>query len=146
MVQAAQFQMGRVFLGLLPAEGDIIGALTEFCREHGVQAGWITAIGTVRQAEIGYLDHGRGEYLHIEVGQFMEIVSCQGNVSLKDGAPFVHLHIILSGPDGQTIAGHLFDSTVYVGEFCLQEVLGPELVRRPDEASGLTLWDLRGKS
>ena len=142
MIQAAQFQIGRTFFGRLPAEGDIIGALTEFCQQQGIRAAWISAIGTVRQAEVGYLDHQRGEYLHIEVAQFMEVVSCQGNVSLKDGAPFVHLHVVLSGPDGQTVAGHLFDSTVFVGEFCLQEATGPDLVRVPDPASGLSLWNL----
>jgi predicted DNA-binding protein with PD1-like motif len=142
MIQSAQYQLGRVFLGRLPAEGDVIGALTEFCQQQGIRAGWISAIGTVRQAEVGYFDHQRGEYLHIEVAQFMEIVSCQGNVSLKDGQAFVHLHIILSDAEGQTVAGHLFDSTVFVGEFHLQEVLGPDLVRKPDAASGLSLWEL----
>ncbi len=142
MIQSAQFQPGRVFLGRLPAEGDIIGALTEFSRQERIRAGWISAIGTVRQAEVGYFDHGRGEYLHIEVAHFMEIVSCQGNVSLKDGEPFVHLHIILSDAEGRTVAGHLFDSTIFVGEFCLQELQGPDLVREPDPASGLSLWDL----
>jgi predicted DNA-binding protein with PD1-like motif len=142
MVRAAEFRLGRVFVGRLPEGRDIIEALTGFCQEKGVQAGWISAIGTVRQAEVGYLDHERKDYLHIEVGQFMEIVSCQGNVSLKDGQPFVHLHVVLSGPEGQTMAGHLFDSTLFVGEFCLQEVLGPALERKPDVLSGLSLWDL----
>jgi predicted DNA-binding protein with PD1-like motif len=142
MIQSAQFQLGRVFLGRLPVEGDIIGALTEFCQQQGIRAGWISLIGTVHEAEVGYFDHKRGEYLHIEVTRFMEIVSCQGNVSLKDGKPFVHLHVVLSDAEGQTMAGHLFDSTVFVGEFCLQEVVGPELVRKPDAASGLSLWDL----
>ncbi len=142
MIQAAQLQLGRAFFGRLPAEGDIVGALTEFCRQQGIHAGWLSAIGTVRRAEVGYFDHERGEYRHIAVAQFMEIVSCQGNVSLKDGAPFVHLHVVLSGPEGQTVAGHLFESTVFVGEFYLQEVTGAELVRRPDAASRLSLWDL----
>lgn len=142
MVQAAQFQLGRAFCGRLPAEGDIVGALTEFCRQQGIRAGWISAIGTVRRAEVGYFDHERGAYRHIEVEQFMEVVSCQGNVSLKDDEPFVHLHVVLSGPEGQALAGHLFAGTVYVGEFYLQEVVGPPLVRRPDAASGLSLWDL----
>ncbi len=142
MVQAAEFRLGRTFVGRLPEGGDIVGVLAEFCREEAVQAGWLSAIGTVTQAELGYFDHERREYRRIAVPGFMEIVSCQGNVSLKDGRPFVHLHAILSGPDGQTVAGHLFDSTAFVGEFCLQEFLGSALVRRSDPASGLALWDL----
>ncbi len=142
MVQALEFESGRAFVGRLPEEGDIVASLTEFCRQEGVDAGWISAIGTVRQAVLGYFDHEEGQYLRIPVERFMEIVSCQGNVSLKDGVPFVHLHIVLSGLDGQTVAGHLFESTVFVGEFYLQEVDGPALERRPDARSGLALWDL----
>ena len=56
--------------------------------------------------------------------------------------PFVHLHIVLSGREGETLCGHLFESVVFVGEFHLQEMLGPDLERRPDAASGLSLWDL----
>lgn len=142
MVQASEFRMGRTFLGRLPEKGDIVRALSEFCREKGIHAGWITAIGTVRRAALGYYDHEDRQYRRIPVEAFMEIVSCQGNVSLKDGQPFVHLHVVLSGPEGTTLAGHLFESEVFVGEFWLQEVVGPALERRPDAASGLALWDL----
>lgn len=142
MVRAKEFRLGRTFLGRLPEEGELGQALAEFCREHGVQAGWISAIGTVRRAVLGYFDQQARTYLRLEVEKPMEIVSCQGNVSLKDGQPFVHLHIVLSGSDGQTLAGHLFEGTVFVGEFWVQEMIGPALERRPDEGSGLALWDL----
>jgi len=140
--QVAEFHLARAFLGRLPEEGDIVAELAEFCRARGVRAGWISAIGTVRRAVLGYYDHGRGEYRRIPVDGFREIVSCQGNVSFKDGDVFVHLHVVLSGPDGHTVAGHLFESTVFVGEFWLQEAEGPALERRPDPATGLALWDL----
>ena len=142
MVQFAEFRLGRSFLGRLPEEGDIVQALTAFCRQRDIRAGWIAAIGTVRNAVLGYYDHIGRQYRRIPVQDFREIASCQGNVSLRDGRPFVHLHAVLSGPDGETVAGHLFESTVFVGEFWLQEAIGPDLERRPDDRSGLALWDL----
>lgn len=142
MMRAAEFQLGRSFLGRLPEEGDIVAALTTFCEEQGIKAGWISAIGTVHRAVLGYFDQEDLVYRQIPVEAEMEIVSCQGNVSLKEGAPFVHLHIVLAGPDGNTLAGHLFESVVFVGEFWLQEMLGPDLVREPDPQTGLTLWAL----
>lgn len=142
MLRSAEFRLGRTFLGRLPEEGDIVRELTRFCAEKGVTAGWISAIGTVRQAVLGYFMPEERQYRRIPVSGLMEIVSCQGNVSLKDQAPFVHLHIVLAGPDGATVAGHLFESVAFVGEFCLQEVQGPPLERLPDAASGLALWDL----
>lgn len=141
-MQVSEFRLGRAFLGRLPEQADIVQALGEFCLRRGIRAGWISAIGTVQRAVLGYYDHERGQYRRIPVEGLMEVVSCQGNVSLKDGRPFVHLHIVLSGPDGETVAGHLFESTVFVGEFWLQEAIGPDLERRPDARSGLALWDL----
>ncbi|MGC8872831.1 MAG: PPC domain-containing DNA-binding protein [Chloroflexia bacterium] len=141
MLPAREFRSGRTFLGRLP-EGEEVGqALAEFCREQKVQAGWLSAIGTVRRAVLGYFDQEERTYRRIEVDEPMEIVSCQGNVSLRDGEPFVHLHVVLSGNDGRAIAGHLFEGIIFVGEFWLQECIGPALERRADAASGLALWE-----
>jgi len=142
MLQAKEYRLGRSFLGRLPAEGEIIATLAEFCREEGVQVGWISAIGTFRRAVLGYFDQQKKEYQRIPVNEETEIVSCQGNISLKDGRPFVHLHALISGPDGVSWAGHLFEGTVFVGEFWLQEAEGPALERKPDPQSGLALWDM----
>ncbi len=140
MVQAVEFRLGRSFLGRLPEGQDPLVALADFCREKGVRAGWLSAIGTLRRAVLGYFDETRREYLRIPVEGFREIASCQGNVSLRDGQPFVHLHIVLSAEDGSTVAGHLLEGETFVGEFYLQEVLGPALVRQFDPQSGLALW------
>jgi len=142
MLQAKEYRLGRAFLGRLPGEGEIVAALTGFCRQEGMQAGWISAIGTFRQAVLGYFDQQRKEYQRIPVNEETEIVSCQGNVSLREGQPFVHLHAVLSGTDGVSWSGHLFEGTVFVGEFWLQEMVGPPLERKPDSHSGLALWDL----
>jgi predicted DNA-binding protein with PD1-like motif len=142
MLCANEYRLGRAFLGRLPEEGDVIESLTEFCRSNGVRAGWISAVGTVRSAVLGYYEQEERTYLRIPVDEEMEIIACQGNVSLMNGEPFVHLHIVLSGREGETLCGHLFESVVFVGEFHLQEMLGPDLERKPDAASGLSLWDL----
>lgn len=142
MIRAQEFRLGRSFLGRLPTSEDMIESLTAFCREYGVGAGWITAIGTVRWAVLGYFDQEQQSYLRIPVDEEMEIVSCQGNVSLKEGQSFVHLHAILSGREGETLSGHLFESEIFVGEFYLQELEGPALERRLDPQSGLSLWDI----
>ena len=51
-----------------------------------------------------------------------ELVSFEGNVTLKDGAPFLHAHVVLSNHEMNTLGGHLFESTVAaVGEFYLRK-------------------------
>ena len=142
MIRAKSFRLGRAFLGRLPEGGDIVQSLTVFCQEEEIRAGWISAIGTVRWASLGYFEQETQSYKRIPVEEEMEIISCQGNVSLKGDEPFVHLHISLSGPEGEMISGHLFESEIFVGEFYLQEMEGPDLVRKPDSQSGLSLWEI----
>lgn len=142
MMRAKKYRLGTAYLGRLPEGGDIAASLTELCREEGVRAGWISAIGTVRRAVLGYFDQETQVYLRIPVEEEMEVVSCQGNVSLKEGQPFVHLHIVLSGRRGETLSGHLFESEIFVGEFYVQEMEGPDLERVADPTSGLSLWHM----
>jgi predicted DNA-binding protein with PD1-like motif len=142
MVLAREFRPGRAFLGKLAPGEEMVSALAEFCRDRGIQTGWVSAIGTMRRGVVGYFEQEERLYRRLAVEEPMEIVSCQGNVSLRDGQPFVHLHVVLSGSDGRTVAGHLFEGIAFVGEFWVQEMIGTALERVPDADSGLALWDL----
>ena len=71
----------------------------------------------------------------------MEVITCVGNVSLKDQAPVIHAHIVLGDERGKIIGGHLFSETVlYAGEMDLQELVGKPLERLYDRTTGLFLW------
>ena len=76
----------------------------------------------------------------MEIDAPHEMASCIGNVSLKDGEPFVHTHVVLADEAGNTKAGHLFAGVVFVAEVHLHELEGPSLERKRDEATGLSLW------
>ena len=47
------------------------------------------------EAVVGYFDPGAGKYLPTRTGH-VEICAGLGNVSLRDGEPFIHLHLVLS--------------------------------------------------
>ncbi len=114
-----------------------------FCRSKGITKGYVSVIGAVSAATIAYYDQSKKEYRNLKADEAMEIVSCQGNISLRDGAPFAHLHIVLSDHNGRTMAGHLMPgSKVFAGEAYIQELIGRELVRDYDEQTGLFLWKL----
>ena len=52
-----------------------------------------------------------------------ELVSYQGNISLKDDIPFIHAHVAISDHNLDIKGGHLFEATVAaVGEFILRKI------------------------
>ncbi len=65
----------------------------------------------------------------------------KGNVSLKDGQTFPHLHVVLSRRDYSTVGGHLFTGTlVFAFEFEIIAFEGDPFTRTFDDDTGLFLW------
>ena len=82
-------------------------------------------------------------YVTVKEDRELEILSCTGNISIKEGRPFVHAHIMLADIHGATIGGHLFsDTVVFAGEIEIVELVGTPLERRHDEVTGLMLWQM----
>ena len=136
-----EFKPGRLFMGRLPHGQDLIASIEGFCREVSIKMATFSLIGAVSSFTIGAYDQKQQVYITAtEKGPF-EIVTCTGNISLMDGKPFVHAHLVLGDQEGGLAGGHLFsDTIIYAGEICLQELAGKPLERTHDETTGLSLW------
>ena len=100
----------------------VMDTLIRFCKDQAITNAKISGIGAVKQSEIGAYDTVGKEYIRKQFPDVWELVSYEGNVTLKDGDPFVHGHVVLSNHDMKTIGGHLFETTVAaVGEFFLRK-------------------------
>ncbi|MDP2207171.1 MAG: DNA-binding protein [Bacteroidota bacterium] len=136
-----QYKYKRTFIGSLPSGVDLYDVLTKIVTEEDIRTGNIKAIGAVTSAIIGFFDQNKKEYLNIEIKGGFEILSCIGNVSVRDCKPFVHAHITLSDKDGKVFGGHLMPGTkVFACEVFIDEFTGEDLVRERDEETDLFLW------
>jgi len=141
MAKSRQYEFGRVFLARLPHKGDLLESITRFCADNELGAGFVSAIGAVESATMGYYDQKAREYRTNSFDERMEITSLAGNLSVKDGQPMIHAHILLSKENGETVGGHLMSPTVvFAGEVFAVELCGEPLVREFDEPTGLPLW------
>ncbi len=121
---------------------DLVKFLFDTAKNKGLGTASLTAIGALQNARIGYYDQSGHEYKEWNVESPHEIVSCTGNISMKDGEPFVHAHVVLADRDGSTKGGHLFKGTVFAAEVHLWELAGPTLEREYDSVIGLSLWEV----
>jgi len=133
---------GPKIMGRLAKGDDLLAALTAISRAHGITLGEVQAIGAVSQARVGYYNQAEQKYQFLDLPRPLEILALTGNVSLKDGEPFVHAHVTLADEDGRAFGGHLAEGTVvFAGEFTIQAYSSSKtLARRLDEATGLFLW------
>jgi hypothetical protein len=133
----------EIFIGKLSHGGDLLEEITRLCREENIQLGRVEALGAVKQARLGFYNQQTHEYQFLVVDQPLEITKLVGNVSIKDGSPFVHAPITLADKKGRAYGGHLAPGTVvFACEFILEVFDGPMLERVFDETTGLPLWEM----
>lgn len=117
---------------------DFIETLTGWLMKNDVQsAAILCGIGMLSGMEIGRYD-GR-EYTRMTETDSCEILSLQGSVSMKEGSPFVHLHVSYANHDFQAMGGHLFKGTVSMTIELAIVPLSPGLVRKP---AGGVFWQM----
>lgn len=132
---------GMAAMARLSGGSDLLEELTQVATSLGMKAGTVQVIGAVSSLVLGYYHQDRREYETLDLPGHWEIASGLGNVSIRDGAPFVHVHIVASGADGRAVGGHLMSGTiVFAAEAYVRTMDGEPPVRVPDERTGLTLW------
>jgi predicted DNA-binding protein with PD1-like motif len=132
---------GRTLVGRLATDTDLVEELERVCAEHDIRAAWVSVVGAVRRAAFAYYDQRQRRYLDLGSETHHEMSGFVGNVSMRDGKPFLHAHASFSDEQGQSVGGHLIRGcTVWVAEVTLREMTGVELERTPDEVTGLSLW------
>lgn len=85
----------------------------------------------------------RKDYERIPIGEQVEVVSLVGDVALgPDGAPKLHVHVVLAKRDGSAWGGHLIEARVQPTLEVMLVESPSHLQRRIDTATGLALIDL----
>ena len=131
----------QLFVALEPGEA-VQGSLVALAGQLGIGAAWVQGIGVIDRLELGYYRRETKDYLTQTFDGDFEVLSLNGNLSTKEGAPFLHLHGSFSGPDFAVRGGHFVGGRVSVAaEF----VLAPAPLSLPRKYSpqlNLFLWDL----
>jgi len=135
------YAVKRTILCQLPYGSDLLDEMTAIVRREKITLGRIHAIGATTHARVAYYDQAAKVYNPLDFPGGMEIVGLHGNVSLRDGEPFVHAHILLGDPQGKIFGGHLLQGTkLFACELFIDELDGPALERAQDSRTGLFLW------
>jgi predicted DNA-binding protein with PD1-like motif len=132
----------RAIIGHLEKGADLYNSILRVLQENSVRVGRVTGMGAVQRAQLAYYDQQAMKYCNLDFNEAMEIVSLHGNISMKEGKPFAHVHVVLSNERGECKGGHLLPggTPVFACELMIEEFTGPELVRNADPTTGLALW------
>ena len=135
-------KVGKVLFARLSKGEDLLQSVIQAAEHAGVSAGFFFLIGTLKKANLGFFREGT--YETTEINADLEIVSCSGNVSIKEGKIFGHAHIVVSDEKGNAYGGHVMPQNLIgvTGELVLIETTGIKLSRKYDEKTKLSLLSM----
>jgi predicted DNA-binding protein with PD1-like motif len=142
-VKVHELKTGRQWLIRLETDGELYGQILGAAKDLGVQAASLTVLGALQGVGLRIYNQTAKRYEDYRIDEEVELLGGVGNVSLREGEPFLHCHVTVGTRDGKAFGGHLHEtdpSTVFVGEVWMQELLGEPPVRLMDERCGLMLW------
>ena len=134
-----KFSQGYV-LRLDPGE-EIVASLTRLVEQEQVQLGSVTAIGAANDVTIGIFSTQEKQYHALRYQGDYEISALVGNVTRKEGEPYLHLHITIGNPvTGEVHAGHLTSATISATLELFLQVWDGQVGREFSDQVGLNLF------
>jgi len=108
-------------------------------KKEKVSTAQVEAIGGAEELKLAYFNHESKKYEEHEFKEFLEVTSILGNITLKEGEPFLHIHGTFGRKDLSTLAGHVMAAKVFP---LLEVVVTPtenRALRRFDDELGLNV-------
>jgi predicted DNA-binding protein with PD1-like motif len=121
---------------------EVVGTVTEWVAHHPLPHARLHGIGALRDVTLGYFDVDSRSYRRRELPGSWELLSLAGNLGWVDGAPVLHAHAVVGGPEMEVRGGHLFAGTVSVTCELFLVCDGTRLERVLDPETGLKFWHL----
>lgn len=123
----------------LKAGATVPDEIVAIAQKEKIATARVEAIGGAVELRLAYFNHKAKKYEEHEYHEFLEVTSLLGNITLKDGKPFLHMHGTFGRRDMSTLAGHLLMAKVYP---ILEVVVTPtknRALRKFDDELGLNV-------
>jgi predicted DNA-binding protein with PD1-like motif len=126
-------------LRALKAGSTIPEGILEIARSKSIRTASVAGIGGVNTLTIAYFNRAKRKYEEHHYVGFMEVTSLLGNITLKDGRPFLHAHGTFGRKDMSVIGGHIIRAAVFPTLEIVITPIARKALRRFDERLGLNL-------
>lgn len=136
-------KVSRVIIGKIEPDEDLIDAIIKMVNEYDIKSGLINCIGALKKITIGYFDIESKKYLTKTIDEYVELISCMGNLSFRDGKPIIHLHVSIGKRDYNIVGGHLIQPSIVsiTGEVFIVEI-DRKIKRSEDPQFNLSLLEI----
>ncbi len=121
---------------------EIMESLLRVAKAENIKTAAVTGIGATDDLTVGVLDLSTRVYKEYKFTGNHEINALCGNITVKDGAPYAHVHVTCTGDGNKVVGGHLIKAVVSVTGEVFLTVFDGEIGRKFDENVGINVWKL----
>ena len=119
-----------------------MASLTRLVEQENVQLGTVSALGAAGDVTIGIFNTKEKQYYSQRYQGDYEISALVGNVTRKEGDPYLHLHITIGNPvTGEVHAGHLTSAVISATLELFLQVWDGQVGRKFSDQVGLNLFE-----
>ncbi|WP_406685575.1 DNA-binding protein [Seonamhaeicola sp. MEBiC1930] len=102
------------FIRLEPGDF-LMKSLMEFAKLENIDFAIISSgVGMLEGIEMGWFCVNNNDYDKYTIAGTYDLSSISGNISLFNGNPHPHIHIVANHPDFETLSGHLIDCRCHI--------------------------------
>jgi len=132
---------GNKVLVVLSKGDEIFESLYKVVEELNIKFSWINGIGAADKITLGSYPSSLKKYIKKDFDNEFELASIMGNITIKEDAPFIHIHATISDEECNAFAGHLFSATITVTCEIILNISDKPIYRKECNEVGLYLWD-----
>ena len=119
---------------------EICEQLLAVAQKEQIVGASVSGIGAVSDFVVGLFDPEKKQFGENHFIGYYEVTALNGNLSIKDGKPYLHLHMSCADAQGNVVGGHLAKATISLtGEIFIQ-ILNGSVGRTFDGEIGLNTF------
>jgi uncharacterized protein len=123
----------------LPKGASLFEELIAIASKEGIATAQVVGVGGVDKLNLAYYNRAKRKYEEHIYEEFLEAAGLTGNLTHKDGKPFLHIHGTFGRRDMSALAGHVISASVFP---LLEVVITPtsnKALRKFDDETGLNV-------
>jgi predicted DNA-binding protein with PD1-like motif len=132
----------RHFLLVFDTGDEIAAGLEKFAGEQQLLHARFHALGAFERVTVAFFNLATKQYEKTEIKEQVEVMSLIGNITIFDGKPKLHAHVVVGKRDITAHGGHLVEGYVRPTLEVSLTAFDKVVVRKTDPATGLPLIDL----
>ena len=130
------------FVVRLDPGDEVVESLTALAQKENICLASVTGLGAAKDITVGLFSVTEKKFYGTRCQGEYEVSALVGNITRKDGEPYLHLHITFGNPaGGEAYAGHLTSCVISATAEIFVQVWEGEAGRRFNGEIGLNLLE-----